>query len=307
MLPTHSTIGNYSLIHVSAVGTRCANGDRLVNFASANRLVVSSTRFQHPQRHLVTWFSNDARTRNQIDHRRSRWASSAIDCRAYNGAQTGSEHGSDHAMVRAHLRLRMKAAHIPNRPAKLDTAKVKTAALEHLRLDLRNRFEGLQLDEDASLEDEWRELKDAVADASQAHLGKTRRRRRDWVTGETIALVEQARLARIQSAPNHRERRRQTTRALRRDRNAFWKVIAEETERAAECGDTRKLYQMLKSVSHRPAGVGEVLLERDGSHPRSSQKAISMERALQGSSQSRSIPEHCIFTTEYPRGGKLPL
>ncbi len=35
--------------HVSckfAVGARCANGDRLVNFASANRLVVSSTRFQ---------------------------------------------------------------------------------------------------------------------------------------------------------------------------------------------------------------------------------------------------------------------
>ncbi len=68
---------------------------------------------------------------------------------------------------------------------------LKTVALEHHRLDLRNRSEGLQLDEDASPEDEWRELKDAVADASQAHLGKMRRRRRDWVTGETIALAEQ--------------------------------------------------------------------------------------------------------------------
>ncbi len=108
-------------------------------------------------------------------------------------------------MVRARLLPRMKATRIPNRPAKFDTAKVKTAAL-----DLRDRFEGLQLDEDASPEDEWRELKDAVADASQAHLGKTCRRRRDWVTGETIALVEQARLARIQGAPNHRDLRRQT-------------------------------------------------------------------------------------------------
>ncbi len=63
-----------------AVGTRCANGDRLVNFASANRIVVSSTRFVHPQRHLVTWFSNDGRTTNHIDHMlvRSRWASSVI-------------------------------------------------------------------------------------------------------------------------------------------------------------------------------------------------------------------------------------
>ncbi len=58
-------------------------------------------------------------------------------------------------MVRARLRLRMKATRIPNRPAKFDMAKLKTAALEHLRMDLRNRFEGLQLDEDASPDDEW--------------------------------------------------------------------------------------------------------------------------------------------------------
>ncbi len=112
-------------------------------------------------------------------------------------------------------------------------AKLKIVALEHLPLDLWNRLEGLQIDEDVIPKDEWRDLKDAVADASLAHLGKTRRRRRDWVTGEMIALAEQACLARIQNAPNHRELRRQTTRALRRDRNAYWKAIAGETERVA--------------------------------------------------------------------------
>ncbi len=73
--------------------------------------------------------------------------------------------------------------------------------MDHLRLDLRNRFESLQLDEDAFPEDEWRVHKDAVADASQAYLEKTHRRCWDWVTGETIVLAEQAHLARIQSAP----------------------------------------------------------------------------------------------------------
>ncbi len=84
-----------------AVGTKCTNGDRLVILASANRLVVSSTRFEHPQRHLVTWFSTDGRTRHQIDNLlvQSRWALSVIDSRAYNGAQAGSEHGSNQAMV----------------------------------------------------------------------------------------------------------------------------------------------------------------------------------------------------------------
>ncbi len=85
---------------------------------------------------------------------RSRWVYSVMDCWAYNGAQTVSEHGLNHAMVRPCLRLRTKAERISNRPAKFHTAKYKKVALEHLRLDQRNRFEGLQLDEDASPEDE---------------------------------------------------------------------------------------------------------------------------------------------------------
>ncbi len=106
------------------------------------RPVVSSTRFKHPERHLVTRFFADRRTRNQIEHMlmRSRWVSFVIDCRAYNRAHTGSKHGSDHATVRARLRLRMKTASISNRPARLDTAKLKTAVLDHLRLNLRNCF-----------------------------------------------------------------------------------------------------------------------------------------------------------------------
>ncbi len=35
-----------------ALGPRCANGERLVDLAAANHLVVSSTRFQHRRR---TW------------------------------------------------------------------------------------------------------------------------------------------------------------------------------------------------------------------------------------------------------------
>ncbi len=57
-----------------------------------------------------------------------------------------------------------------NCPAKLDTAKLKCIALLILRLEPRNRFEGLELDEDASPEDEWRIFKDAVENASQALL-----------------------------------------------------------------------------------------------------------------------------------------
>ncbi len=69
--PTLDTVKDVTTWHILGrfvLGSRCANDDRLVNFASTNHFVVSSTRFQNLRRHLVTWFSNDSRTRNQIDH-----------------------------------------------------------------------------------------------------------------------------------------------------------------------------------------------------------------------------------------------
>ncbi len=57
-------------------------------------------------------------------------------------------------MVRANLRLRMKAARLANHPATLDMAKLKTAALRNLHLYLRSRVEGLRLDEDALKKDD---------------------------------------------------------------------------------------------------------------------------------------------------------
>ncbi len=44
---------------------------------------------------------------------------------------------------------------------------------------------------------EMQGLLEAVTEASQTHLGRTHRNRRDWVTSETVALASQARQARL--------------------------------------------------------------------------------------------------------------
>ncbi len=136
---TRHILGRYAL------GERCANRDRLVNFAAANRLVVTNTRFEHPTRRLVTWYSNDQRTRNQIDYVlvRARWASSFMDCRAYKGAVTSSLNNSDHALLRAAFRIRLKAHRPRPIPARFDVSKLKTSAADAFKLELRNRFADL--------------------------------------------------------------------------------------------------------------------------------------------------------------------
>ncbi len=91
--------------------------------------------------------------------------------------------------------------------------RLKTTALAIFCLGVQNRFEGLELDGGVTTGDKWRELKDTIADASLPRLGRTRRHRQHWITGETIALAEQTSLARIQRVPNRRDRRKQTTKA----------------------------------------------------------------------------------------------
>ncbi len=95
-----------------------------------------------------------------------------------------------------------------------------------------------------------------------------------------------------------------TTRALRRDRNAYWQAIVVEIERVAACGDTRKLYKMLKSISRRPAGVGEVLLERDGSViPDQARKLCRWENHLKELLNHAAPPNTAFSLLDNPHGG----
>ncbi len=90
---------------------------------------------------------------------------SVIKCQAYSDAQTRAEHGKHHSVIRSRLRRRMRAAHLSTAP-------------ETLRLGL---------DLGVSQENELRELKSAVAETSQPHLGRPRRCRRDWVTTSMVS------------------------------------------------------------------------------------------------------------------------
>ena len=62
------------------------NGFRLVFFAAAQNMVISSTRFQHLNIHKAIWRSADLNTKNQIDHVviDGRHASSILDTTPVN-------------------------------------------------------------------------------------------------------------------------------------------------------------------------------------------------------------------------------
>nr|VZI38299.1 unnamed protein product [Spirometra erinaceieuropaei] len=125
------------------LGSRCENGERLLNFADRNRLLVTNTCFQHRKKHLLTWYSNDGRTASQIDYIlvSSRFRSWVHDSRSMRGAETGNAHGSDHVLVRTRLKVHLSSAPKMPRPRRLNVAKIRQASTaEALGREIRTYF-----------------------------------------------------------------------------------------------------------------------------------------------------------------------
>jgi exonuclease III len=93
------------------------NGQRLVEFAAAKNMVVSSTCFPHKEIHKQTWRSPDGKTNNQTDHILidKRNASSIQDVKSWRGASSDC----DHFLVRGKYRCKIAYnKQEPNRNAK---------------------------------------------------------------------------------------------------------------------------------------------------------------------------------------------
>ena len=262
---TRHILGKFGL------GQRCENGERLINFAGINRLFISSTRFQHPRRHLLTWYSNDGKTAHQIDHVliRSRWASSVEDCRSFRAAEAGNSGGSDHVLVRAKLRLHLAAQRKVHRRKRLNIAALSNAdqlLLLHSELSskLRKVSTTCQNDRSVSVDSQWTELKTATQEASLSILGITSRRQKDWISPDTIHLSTLAQQARVKKSPNYRQLRRAATRSSRADRNRYWKQMADNMENAANVGDFGKLFRLIRSGSGKTHGMTVALKDESG-------------------------------------------
>ncbi|BHF67063.1 hypothetical protein SprV_0301008600 [Sparganum proliferum] len=131
------------LLGCFGLGSRGENGERLLNFADRNRLLVTNTCFQHQKKYLLTWYSNDSHTTSQIDYIlvSSRFRNWVYDSRSMRGVETGNAHGSDHVLVRTRLKFHFSSAPKIPRPRRLDVAKIRqTSTAEALSREIQTCF-----------------------------------------------------------------------------------------------------------------------------------------------------------------------
>ena len=251
-----------------AIGERNENGERLLSYCSSNKLKIGGSLFQHKNIHKGTWRSPNGLTVNQIDHicYQRRWASSVKDVRTYRGADVGS----DHYLVVATLKIKLKSSVNKKKHKILDIEKLKKETIqERFCLELRNRFSVLEHQEttEQNVEEDWKEIKDAIINTAQEVIGYRRGSKKErWITDGTWTAIDERRILKAKKEQAfktnlkieecieaYRTKDREVKSRCRADKEMWFDDKVTEAETAAGRGDSKTLYRIVKELSGKTA------------------------------------------------------
>ncbi|XP_060665754.1 uncharacterized protein LOC132798055 [Drosophila nasuta] len=236
--------------------TTSNNGFRLIDFAAARNMVVSSTRFRHLDIHKATWLSPDQKTRNQIDHVviDGRHASSVMNVRTFRGVNIDS----DHYLVAAKIPIRLcRAKNVrPITQRKLDVTRLRsqrtaTAYSTHLS-ELLHQPTPLPVDAGGL----WAHISHSMRAAAETAIGFRRPPTRNQGVSRRSCGKNAAYRRTLQSGATratcerYREKRKEERRLFRRKKREKEKRECEELEVLQDRNDARKFYQQVNRLTH---------------------------------------------------------
>ncbi|CAM4548289.1 unnamed protein product [Leuciscus chuanchicus] len=204
--------------------------------------------------------------------------SSLQDVRVMHGADCGS----DHYMVRAKVRLRLKRP-----PTSLKHGKKPNVALlqdpkvcEAFQIDLQNRFNTISFadengDPETSVDRAMNELTELISDCTSAVCPPSKRRSKPWITGETLALIEQRKKNKLANQDEYRRLHKIIRKRLKKERAAYWEELAEEMETAANRKEFRTLYSTIWRLARKNKPLVNNIKDSTGKFLRSNEERLN--------------------------------
>lgn len=272
---------NLNLEHVmgkQGLGDINENGELFVEACVTAELVIGGTLFIHKKCHKTTWISPDGRTENQIDHFciSRKWRGSLLDVRVRRSADIGS----DHQLLIADVRLKVAAVTQDNTnqaPARYDVSKLKDAQCRAAFVDEMNLASArITNSEPEDVEASWVVAKSIIIQASEKVLGNRPKEKKEWMSEQTWALVEERRCAK-RAKENARTRahkqstatvysslNRDVKKSCRRDKRSWYDNLALHAETAAETKDLKVLYDTSRKLAGRKFQQNHPVKSKDG-------------------------------------------
>jgi len=259
-------------------GKRNDRGQMMVEFCRRRKMMITNTWFEHEKRRRYTWKKAGNTGRYQLDYIlvRQRYGNSVKNARSYPGADIDSDHNL--VMMTAAVRLKKNVKkRLSRKKWQLEDIETKTAAFqEGLREELTKRSDGQR----TSVEEEWKEFRDAVKKSAKETIGycKARKAKKPWVTEEMIRKMDERRKWKSMNTDVGKKRYRHLNNELRREtdraREVWWRNECDELEGMDQRGRHDLMYAKVKQITRTTrSGIcssvaikdrnGEMLIERE--------------------------------------------
>ena len=236
-------------------GQRNERGERLLEFAAANRMIICNTRFQQKECHKWTWMTPDGKHTNMIDMVLidQRWKTAVRNCRTYQGADIES----DHSLVMCNVKLRLKSGKQTNRNAL--NRNIEVLKNESILATYQNNLQkGLKRPrEEETIDQAACRIRNAIKKAEAETLPTKVRVRKPWITERTMELtkakrqMKQTRSQSEQKMKEYRKKCNEVRKAARCDKEEWLRTQCREIERNAKGHKTREVYRIVKMLNRK--------------------------------------------------------
>ena len=242
------------------IGKMNENGQRLLELCCHHGLCVTNTYFKGKERHKVSWRHPRSRHWHQLDLVITRRAdlSGVLRTRSFHSADCDT----DHSLVGSRVRLTTKKIHHTKTKG---TPRINTCCTtdpERSR-QFQDAF-SVKMDNSAppatDIDSKWCHLRDSIYSSAFIAFGKKGRRSADWFEAhwkEMQPVTDAKRKALLAHKQNPstgtrdalRAARNKAQQTARRCANDYWLNLCSRIQTAADCGNTRDMYDGIKTAT----------------------------------------------------------
>lgn len=241
------TIGSESLHETSNV-----NGLRLIFFAAAKNMAISSTTFLHKTIHKATWKSPDGITTNQIDHLfiQKRFRSFIKYIRSYRGTECDTDHFLVVAKFELKLQSRKQLEKGNSRKINLEMLKDEEIQQKYSK-SIGEYVKSVKLN---NIDEDWDKVSKAIKQIVVEDIGMIRNKKKKWYNEDCRKAIRKRQTAReyyIKEDSTDTKRvfileRKMCKRVLQREKRKYLSEILQETERNCLIGSVRNFFKTIK-------------------------------------------------------------
>ncbi|VDO48871.1 unnamed protein product [Schistosoma margrebowiei] len=194
----------------------------------------------------------------------------------------GADVASDHHLVVANLKLKLKKNWTSGQAAlqRFNTAFLRdTDKLNEFKIALNNRFQALQdllKEEETSMEDNWKSIKEALTSKCQEVLGLNKYHHKEWISTETLDKIKErknkkaainnsrTRAEKVQAQAEYTEANKQMKRSIKADKKKYVEELATTAEKAARERNMKQLYDTTKKLAGKYSKPERPVKDKEG-------------------------------------------